>query len=328
MSIPNSPDPSKSRLSDEAAHWCMRVHESDFGDQERERFDHWLASDPAHKREFDAMMEIWTLSEFLPTAPLPVPEPDTRRRSRRPLLAAALLALGLPLIGFIGWEQSWIPSSYQRYQSDASIHTVTLPDGSRVQLNLASSLSFANFKDRRSVTLNQGEAYFEVTHDANHPFIVNAGQGQIRVTGTHFNVWTYRDQVVVTLTEGSVKVINDRNRPDQAADLSPGMQASYDLRNNPPQISVASAATALAWRDGKLILDDLTLSDALPRINAYLNSPIRIADRNTAQLRIGGIYNTSEIAGLVQNLPKVLPVSLNRNDEGETVIRSNPRYAP
>lgn len=106
------------------------------------------------------------------------------------------------------------------------------------------------------------------------------------------------------------------------------MQARYDAQSDLAHVSLASPTTALAWRDGKLILDDLPLGEALPRINAYLESPVYLADRSTAQLRIGGIYNTGEIAGLVQNLPKVLPVLLSRNDEGATVIRSKPRYAP
>lgn len=305
----------------------MRLHEQDFDEPERQQFEQWLARDPAHQHEFDAMMDIWSISEFLPAVPpppppLPAPQPVARRRRTRPLLAVALLVLGLPLVGFIGWDQGWIPNSYQRYSSTDSRRDVTLPDGSRVQLNLASRLSFANFKDRRQVSLNQGEAYFEVAHDASHPFLVNAGLGQVRVTGTHFNVWTYHDQVVVTLTEGSVKVTSHRSRPDQVAYLSPGMQASYDPEKDLPQVSAASPGTALAWRDGKLILDDLPLGDALPRINRYLETPVHVADRSTAQLRIGGIYNTGAIASLVQNLPKVLPVYLTRNDDGETVVAS------
>lgn len=304
----------------------MRLHEDDFADEERGQLEAWLKQDPAHQREFDAMMDIWSLSAYLPVQPPPIPV--ARRRARRPLLTAALLVLGLPLAGFIGWQNNWIPNSYHRYQSDTATNTVTLPDGSKVQLNLATRLSFANYKDRRSVNLSQGEAYFEVSHDASHPFMVDAGRGQIRVTGTHFNVWTYQDQVVVTLTEGSVKVINDRNRPDQVAYLTPGAQARYDDQSGLAHVSQASPATALAWRDGKLILDDLSLGEALPRINAYLKTPVHVADRGTAQLRIGGIYNTGEIPGLVHNLPKVLPVLLSRNDDGDTVIRSKPRYAP
>ncbi|MDE1169292.1 MAG: FecR family protein [Pseudomonas sp.] len=328
MLSPPASDPSNDRVSDEAANWCMRVNEPDFTEQERDQLHRWLSSDPAHQREYDAMLEIWTISEFLPAdAPAHIaPAPAPRRTYKRPLMAAAALVLALPLAGLLGWQLNLIPDSYQRFESGSSVRDITLADGSHVQMNLGSQLSFANFKDRRSVTLGKGEAYFEVQHDASHPFLVNAGKGQVRVTGTHFNVWTYEDQVVVTLTQGSVQVMGNRNQPDQLAYLSPGMQARYDARSLVPDVSAASANEVLAWRDGKLILDDIPLSEALPQINRYLDKPIHLGDRATNQLRIGGIYNTRNISGLVQALPKVLPVYLSRNDEGETVISSKPRY--
>ncbi|TBU85658.1 FecR family protein [Phytopseudomonas dryadis] len=329
MSSQSSQHASNERLSDEAAHWCMRLHEADFSEQERARLNHWLSSDPAHQREFDAMLEIWNISEFLPAAkPARAKAPPRPPRSyKRPLMAVAMLLFMLPLAGLVGWHQGWMPNDHQRYQSDSTIREITLPDGSQVQMNLNTRLSFSNFKDRRSVTLSSGEAYFEVRHDAGHPFVVNAGQGQIRVTGTRFNVWTYQDQVVVTLTEGSVKVLGDSRRPEQIAYLSPGMQAQYNPHQPGPQLSSASPDEALAWRDGKLILDDLTLGDALPRINRYLDRPVHLADRATAQLRIGGIYNTHDIESLVQALPRVLPVYLSHNDAGETVIKRKHNYS-
>lgn len=306
----------------------MRVNEDDFSEQEREQLNQWLDRDPAHKREFDAMMEIWTISEFLPTdspaaPPIPAqPQALPRRTFKRPLMAAALLLLALPIAGLIGWHLNVIPDSYQSFESGSQLRDIVLADGSRVQMNLGSQLSFANFKDRRSVTLNKGEAYFDVRHDGSHPFLVNAGRGQIRVTGTRFNVWTYQDEVVVTLMQGSVQVMADRNRTDQLAYLSPGMQARYTAQMISPQVSAALPEEAMAWRSGKLILRDLSLSDALPQINRYLAVPIHLGDRATGQLRVGGIYNTQEVAALVQTLPKVLPVYLSSNEKGETVVRS------
>ncbi|MBD1554511.1 FecR family protein [Pseudomonas typographi] len=323
MSSHASPDPSSDRISDEAARWCMRLHEQDLPAQERERFEQWLNSDPAHRREFDAMMEIWTISEFLPT-PHPAvgtPAPRARRAIKRPWVAAAVLLAGLPILGLVGWEQGWVPNDYQRYQSGAATRDVTLADGSHVQLNLGTQLAYANYKDRRSVTLGKGEAYFEVKHDASHPFMVDAGPGQVRVTGTKFNVWSYQDEVVVTLTEGSVKVLSDRRKPAQVAYLSPDMQARYNLHTFSPEVSAASPSDALAWREGKLVLRDVPLDQALAQINRYLPTPIHLADRPTGQLRIGGIYNTANIASLVEALPKVLPVYLSHNDEGETVVQ-------
>lgn len=328
-------EPSQDRISDEAAQWCMRLHEPDFSDPERQQLERWLKADAEHQREFDAMLEIWTISEFLstdvaasapgaiaPPAAAPTQPPAARRRrGRRPLMAAAALVLGLPIIGWLGWEQGLIPDDYQRYEAQAGIQEVRLPDGSHVQLNLGTRLSYANYKDRRSVSLKQGEAYFEVSHDAAHPFTVDAGKGQIRVTGTRFNVWNYQDQVVVTLTEGSVQVRSDRNSAELPAYLSPGMQARFDASHLAPEVSAASPADALAWRNGKLILRDLTLNEALPQLNRYLPVPVHLGDQATGQLRVGGVFNTRDIAGLVQNLPKVLPVYLSRNDDGETVIR-------
>lgn len=324
---PPAPD---DRLSDEAAHWCMRLHEPDFSATERVHLEQWLNSDPAHQREFDAMLEIWDISEFLPvltsatTAPVLVAPRAVRlprRATRRPLMAAAVLAFTLPLAGLIGWNQGWIADSYQRFESETATRNVTLADGSHVQMNLGTRLSYSNYKDQRSVTLSQGEAFFKVQHDAAHPFMVNAGRGQIQVTGTQFNVWTYKDSVIVTLAEGSVRVLGDKAERDRVAYLSPGMQARYDPASIDPQVSAASLDNTMAWRNGKLVLDNLTLADALPQINRYLDTPVHIADAATAQLRIGGIYNTHDIAGLVQALPKVLPVVLSRNNEGETVIR-------
>ncbi|MEX5491464.1 FecR domain-containing protein, partial [Pseudomonas fulva] len=83
-------------------------------------------------------------------------------------------------------------------------------------------------------TLKKGEAFFKVSHDATHPFIVHAGEGQVRVTGTQFNVWKYEDQVRVTLLEGSVQIASDRVHG--SVPLTPGMQASYQQGDATPRV--------------------------------------------------------------------------------------------
>ncbi|MCY1338285.1 FecR protein [compost metagenome] len=305
----------------------MRLHADDCTDEERSAFNHWLKSDPAHAREYQAMLDIWLVSEHLPkravpleVIPTPSQQPTARWRIRRPSVAAAAL-LFLSLSGLLGWQQGWLPNSIQLYHAGKSIRNATLPDGSHIQMNLGTTLWFGNFRDRRSVTLSEGEAFFEVQHDAHHPFVVYVGKGSVTVTGTRFNVWKYEDQVVVTLTEGSVKVLSDVEEPDQVAYLSPGMQARYGGNDELPQISAAKAEF-LAWREGKLVLDDLTLAEALPLINRYLDKPALLADQSTAEIRIGGIYDTRNVGQLVQALPKVLLVYLTHNADGKTVINS------
>ena len=318
-------------ITEAAAQWCMRLHEPDCTDQEREVFAVWLNADPLHAFEYEAMLDIWDVSEHLPPpAPKPAPVIALARAPRRSTwqqlgIAAAIAVVAVPLAAYSGWQLGWIPSSYERLEAGNSVRNVTLPDGSEVELNLSTQLTFSDYKDQRQVTLSKGEAFFKVSHDVTHPFVVQAADGRIRVTGTQFNVWMYEDQVRVTLLEGSVLVTSNKNLSGDGLRLEPGMQARFKAGDDAPQISQTYAnAPDLAWRSGKLILDNLTLADALPLINRYLSTPLALADNATGQLRIGGVFKTQEIPNLAASLPKVLPVYVRVSQNGTPVINSLP----
>lgn len=341
MSDPIFSEAEYDAATDAAAQWCMRLHASDCSAAERSEFEHWLKAHPLNAVEYEAMLEIWDMSEHIePVVPaLFVPEVRSAPLARaqkaagwnwqRYAAAAAVVALALPVAGFIGWNQGWIPNAYQTYQADGTTRLVTMDDGSRVELNLGTRLTFANYKDRRSVVLDKGEAFFEVSHDAQHPFVVSAGQGSIKVTGTKFNVWLYQEQVKVTLLEGSVQVISNASLPGSGYRLEPGMQASYKAGDYEPQIDETYANdSSLSWRNGKLVINNLPLAQALPLINRYLPQPILLADNATGAIRLGGSYNTSDMAGLLASLPKVLPVTVTKNSDGNPVINARPSGSP
>lgn len=314
-------------VTDAAAHWCMRLHANDCTAAERQAFIQWRDANPLHAFEYEAMLEIWEVSEHLPRAePLSaVGKPLGRPAWQRLAIAAAVCATALPVAAYSGWQLGWVPDSYQRFEAQGALRQVTLDDGSQVELNIGTVLTYSNYKDQRRVTLKQGEAFFKVSHDATHPFVVKAADGQIRVTGTQFNVWKYQDQVRVTLVEGSVLVTsNDALRGDGFR-LGPGMQARYKGGDYQPQINQTyTNDTSLTWRDGRLVLDNLTLNDALPLINRYLKTPVMLADHDTGMIRIGGVYNISQLSSLVPSLPQVLPVYLSRNAEGNPILNSLP----
>lgn len=318
---------SSEQVTDEAAFWCMRLHDESCSDEERKAFEHWLRHDPKHAAEYQAMLEIWTVSENLHRQKVLLGEHIQTHRTGRPRGRLSLaVAASLLFAGLLGWAVGLLPHSYHRYRAQHELLKVSLTDGSTVQLNRGTLLSFLNFRDRREVVLNEGEAFFNVQHDAAHPFVVKAGDGRIVVTGTAFNVWKYEDQVTVTLQQGSVKVIGG-NGVD-TVHLSPGHQARYAGENAFPQVTVADPAEVLAWREGKLVIDDLSLADALPLINRYLEKSVRLADPATSELRIGGIFNTDDMPGLVMRLPKVLPVHLEQDDRGDIVIKRRGADAP
>lgn len=318
-------------ITDAAAHWCMRLHAVDCTAEERIAFEHWRDVHPLHAFEYEAMLEIWEVAGDLPR-----PEAVTsvaRFKQAAPWrtvgIAAAVCALALPLAAYSGWNMGWLPNSYQHFEASDTVRQVTLSDGSQVELNLGSELIFSNYKDQRRVTLEKGEAFFSVSHDLAHPFVVRAADGRIRVTGTKFNVWMYEDQVRVNLIEGSVLVSSNDDLPGDGLRLGPAMQARYKHGDFTPQINQTYPNdNSLAWRSGKLVIDDLALNDALPLINRYLSKPVMVADHSTGTIRLGGIYNIKELNKLVASLPKVLPVYLTRNKEGNPVLNSIPQQTP
>jgi transmembrane sensor len=318
-------------ITDAAAHWCMRLHAVDCTAEERLAFEQWRDAHPLHAFEYEAMLEIWDVAEHLPR-PEPavvVPIRQPARTWRQYAVAASVCALALPLTAWTGWNLGWLPNSYQHFAATDYVRQVTLGDGSQVELNLNTDLTFSNYKDERRVTLKKGEAFFEVSHDLSHPFIVRAGEGKIRVTGTRFNVWMYEDQVKVNLVEGSVLVTSNTQLSGDGLRLGPSMQARYKHGDYMPQISQTYANdTSLAWRSGKLILDNLALNEALPLINRYLEKPLMLADSATGSIRVGGIYNIKELNSFASSMPKVLPVFITRNKDGNPVINPMPQQPP
>ncbi|MBP1124286.1 MULTISPECIES: FecR family protein [Pseudomonas] len=316
-------------ITDAAAQWCMRLHAADCIGAERQAFQRWHDAHPLHAFEYAAMLEIWDVAEHLPrpqTQPVVV-RFKPRSRLRTYAVAAAICLVALPLAAFTGWEAGWLPNAYERFETTNDARVVTLGDGSQVEMNLGTQLVYANYRDQRQLTLNRGEAFFKVSHDSAHPFIVRAGDGRVRVTGTQFNVWKYEDQVRVMLLEGSVQISSDTVHG--SVPLTPGMQASYQHGDATPKLrAINPGDSALAWRQGKLVLDNLALADALPLINRYLSKPVMLADTPTGAIRIGGIYNINEVNNLIPSLPKVLPVYLTQNQDGNPVLNSIPRKAP
>lgn len=132
---------------------------------------------------------------------------------------------------------------------------ITLPDGSVVTLNSNSSITYPGHftDDARHVTL-QGEAFFEVAHDATRPFTVESGDINTTVLGTSFNVCAYPEEadIRVTLVTGKVRV---GSKQGAVTHLTPSEQAVFSKATNSLQENIVNIENAMAWRNGILLLN-------------------------------------------------------------------------
>lgn len=303
------------RLSEEAATWHLRLQAEDCSVAEREAFSSWCAEDPRHLAEYQAIEALWGLAGDLP--PTAVKErPRQRRLGLMRLGCAVATCCGLWLAG---WYGGLLPSAVRYYSAKAELQRINLPDGSQVSLNTHTALFYSEFIDRRDVYLPGGEAFFDVHHDRLHPFTVNTPQGEIRVTGTRFDVWNTRNDLIVTVADGRVRVTPEGQA--QVFELTAGMQARY-LAQQRPEIRQADVQALLAWRQGQLVLDGQSLGEVLPLIGRYLQRDVRAADDQAAAMRPGGIYAIGSLERLLYQLPKILPVEVTTQADGSVLVAS------
>ena len=312
MPNPSVPQQTPSEM---AADWCVRLHFEDCTDADRAEFLRWYEADPEHAAEYLKMCRVWQVSEQLPSrAQLSL---EARSRRRTPLLArAAVLALAVGAAWAGGWSAGMLPGSVRYFMAEQARRQVQLPDNSQVELNQRTSMLYLGFRDRRQVLLRDGEAYFDVQRDVDKPFLISTDNASVRVTGTHFNIWTAQVQTTVSVSEGTVLVSRgeDDDGRNQGTELTAGLQAVVS-QGRTLQLKRIDPARSMAWRNGKLMLDDISLRDAIVQINRYLKVPLQLEGNEVGELRFGGIYDTNDLGQLISALPRVLPVKLRRGDD-------------
>ncbi|WP_417887518.1 FecR family protein [Zunongwangia sp.] len=153
---------------------------------------------------------------------------------------------------------------------------VELIDGSLVHLNSGSTLiyplNFSEF-DHRAVEL-KGEAFFNITHDEQKPFIVKANGLNVQVLGTQFDINAYDENknIAVALLEGAVKMYNRQDNLDENAKiLSPGLVGNYNREDKKIQIEEINVNNYVAWRFGKLVYRNVKLKDLLTKLERHFN---------------------------------------------------------
>jgi transmembrane sensor len=193
---------------------------------------------------------------------------------------------------------------------------LTLTDGTRIALNSGSKISVRFDGSARHVQMSEAEASFDVAHDAARPFLIAAGDQQIRVVGTEFNVLRHGDSVTLTVRRGVVEV-----RPKdggEAIRLTAGYQMTHHDGDVLSQVRRVSADDAFAWRSHQLICRDRTLGEIADDLNRSFATPIRV-EGDARALTFSGVLVIDDEAAVVRRLVAFLPISA-RSVAGQVVL--------
>ncbi len=281
----------------EAASWVARLHGPDRNAHIEQGCKRWLAESPVHAAEFEIATDVWHETSALP-AELPMSARHSgaageRGRFLRPVLLAAGMACAVLVAAVIYFDGRALSTAVGEQRS------VTLDDGTRVELNTNTRLQVRYDEHARTVVLKSGEAFFDVTRRQARPFVVIAGERTITAIGTTFVVRHENDAVSVTLIEGRLAVDTPRQLPEAPRMLSTGQRLRFDAAGN-ALLDSPPIEKVTAWQRGQLVFENTSLREAVAEFNRYGSGRIRIAAPQLGDVPVGGVFRIGDMSSFAQ----------------------------
>jgi transmembrane sensor len=337
----------------EASEWFIEFRAGDVIGEARLRFIEWLRRSPEHIQAYLEVSGVWSdlpasdlegrfdIADLIARArseadfvPLPVENPrpppappfaETAawwlRPHRRLLVASALVLLAGVAVLF------WASGEFSRGYSTGigEQRTIQLVDGSTVELNAQSKVEVHLTERERDVTLLEGQALFRVAKDKHRPFIVSAGDAQVRAVGTEFDVYRKQSETVVTVVEGRVETYEDSGGSGAATIiLSAGEQLTV-TPNTVTKPTRTDTGVATAWVQKRLIFEETPLSDVAQEFNRYNRRPLTIDDRELQKIKISGVYSSTDPTSLINFLRSQASIRVIETEKQVRVVRRDAR---
>ena len=294
----------------EAAEWLARRDRGPWDQEDQTALEHWLGQSLAHSTAFWRLEAAWNRANRLRAARGDGGNRFLQAVSNRftPMLfRAAAAAL---VIGVAGTSAFYAMQPRDRsYETTVGGHeTLTLGDGTKVELNTDTKVRVS--QDRRKVWLDRGEAYFDVVHDAAHPFTVMVGEHRVTDLGTKFLVRQNANRIEVSLFEGRAKLDSTAEwSRSRSATLMPGDVAVATANSLSVMKKPEKAMTSeLGWRRGVLIFRHASLAEAAAEFNRYNRRKLVVEDRAAARLTIDGTFQADNIEDFTRLAQLVLGV--------------------
>ncbi len=317
------------------------------------RFRRWLAESEPHRTAWERVSDAWDLAGGLAAKIAPREEPAVcdrlcavhdrpvhdrpvhdrparhravrewmRPRAVRRLAAFAVLA---------SVAAAWVLV----LSRDGTVSTGTgerrvlsLQDGSRITLNTDTRVAVRYDKEARRVTLERGEALFEVRRAPTWPFIVTAGGREIRALGTAFEVRRYGEQQVsITLVEGRISVTpagsaGSPPRREVTVLASPGQRVTF-TPHQLPRLDRPVLKQMIAWQSGEVVFDDTRLSDAAREMNRYSERRIVIEEPGVAALRVSGLFQAGDSMEFAQGVAETFGLRVENFGSRIVLVRQD-----
>jgi len=327
-----------SQIVEEASEWLINFRVGDVDARALKDFDIWLRRSPEHIQAYLQIAEVWMdlpsvmakldIQELIAGArseannvvslnPFAETSKYRPKAPRRVLLAASIVLTCAGATFFAWFTAHRIPTYATKIGEQRSI---VLADGSRIDLNARSHIRIRFTETERNVDLLQGQALFTVARNKSRPFDVQIGGTRVRAVGTQFDVYRKESGTTVTVLEGRVAVLSEGHvvqhlpaspSPERSQSQRPLAQLTM-LVSAGEQVIVAPGAisqpkpadvsAATAWTQRRLVFNSTGLAQVAEEFNRYNARQLVIQDAQLEELRISGVYSSTDPASLLRFL--------------------------
>lgn len=286
---------------------------------EKKSLDEWLKQSIDNQLIAESIRKAWQLSEgyskdiyidldaeFLQLESR-IDEPEAVIVKMKPArnwlkIAAAIIVLIVSVFGisrFLQEDIHWVTQN----TSENQVVELTLADGSKISLNQNSTFTYPeNFNTQERRVKLSGEAFFEVFHNPNAPFIIEGRNGETTVLGTSFNVRNYalEARTIVTVRDGKVRF--SPNGSTQHVDLTAKEKAVFDKERGTLIKSKDERLVAIKWHSKVFDFEDTPLEQALDELGKAYNIEFEILDEKLKSCPLTGNYERKELNVIFQYL--------------------------
>jgi len=319
---PIAPCSSAAEIEQRAAEWLERRAFGSWTNEDATSLNAWLAETIDHQVAFYRLEFAWNRTERLSVLRTGLP-PRSERKPKNWIGRAKLMTAVFVASAFcagVAYQYLRAPEGTTYVTDVGGRKILTLADGSQIELNTNTEVRVAMEDGARKVWLIRGEAFFQVQHDAAHPFTVRAGDHQITDLGTKFLVRRDQGNLTVSLVEGRARIESvAADSKSQTAELEPGDVArATNTSVSVSRAPIAKLETELGWRRGVLIFHDTTLAAAAAEFNRYNRQQLIIRDPTVARLTVDGTFPSSRVETFARLARDVL--GLQVETKGDDIV--------
>lgn len=315
----------------EASGWIVRIKAHDVSDAERLEFETWRNADPANAAAYAKLERTWGLVASLQHLKGQAafnnaqPKVSNWRTPAFAIAASTLLAIGA--FAWFARQQNITSATAQHIETaPGELRTITLTDGSTIQLSGGADVSLEITRNERRVELSSGYALFDVTHDAARPFVVHTPRGDIRDLGTSFVIRVSDAEVRTTVLRGRVSGASAQRgvfsalAPRQTVTAEANQEILLDDHGaQVVQIAAESIPRRLAWQQHMLAFDNEPLSEAIADVSRQTGWTFELAEPDLANVRVGG-YVAADPEAFIALVTASLGLEARREGERRVVL--------